>query len=206
MDDPDLQRDAERWRALMASGRMHFMGSSGIDLEPMPGTRGHETQFCEPKPRPGKTWHFGMEFWSTHPAAGDPQYPDRLERKLMVAYADAMRGLAALIKENKAANFSDPETKALYDREVQQRIDEFGMSPDQAEMLVAALMIDPKHEGKAMVDTKFKKAELPPNATVAIQMAEEREEWAVEARKRDQNGSAREFELTALLLRAWVPR
>lgn len=51
---------------------------------------------------------------------------------------------------------------------------------------------------------KFEKAELPFNDTVAIHMAIEREEWAAEARKRDQYGSAREFELTALLLREWA--
>lgn len=53
---------------------------------------------------------------------------------------------------------------------------------------------------------KFEKAELPLNDTVAIHMAIEREEWAKEARARDQYGSAREFELTALLLRDWAAR
>lgn len=52
---------------------------------------------------------------------------------------------------------------------------------------------------------KYKKAELPSLAD-ATRMAEEREGWAVEARARDQYGSAREFELTALLLRAFAKR
>ena len=43
-------------------------------------------------------------------------------------------------------DFSQPETRALYRREVQKRIDEFGMSREQAEMLVAALMTDPPKE------------------------------------------------------------
>lgn len=53
-----------------------------------------------------------------------------------------------------------------------------------------------------MVDvTKYQPATLPLNGTVAVHMAQDREEWAKEARARDQYGSAREFELTALLLR-----
>lgn len=52
--------------------------------------------------------------------------------------------------------------------------------------------------------TKFKPAVLPLTGAIAIRMAEVREEWAKAARERDQNGSAREFELTALLLRAFA--
>ncbi len=37
-------------------------------------------------------------------------------------------------------DFSKPETRELYRREVQKRVDEFGMSREQAEMLVAVLM------------------------------------------------------------------
>ncbi len=45
-------------------------------------------------------------------------------------------------------DFSLPETQALYRREVQKRIDHFGMSREQAEMLVAVLMAGPpKQEG-----------------------------------------------------------
>lgn len=36
-------------------------------------------------------WHFGMEFWFGVEA--DPRYPDTFERRLMVAYADAIRAL-----------------------------------------------------------------------------------------------------------------
>ena len=56
------------------------------------------------------------------------------------------------------------------------------------------------------IDPKFQKAELPLNDMAAIHMAQDREEWAREARERDQYGSAREFELTALLLRDWAAR
>lgn len=42
-----------------------------------------------------------------------------------------------------AVDFSKPETKAIFAREVQKRIDDFGMSRQQAEMLVAVLMTDP---------------------------------------------------------------
>ncbi len=53
--------------------------------------------------------------------------------------------------------------------------------------------------------TKYEPAMLP-NPGVAIVMAVEREEWAKAARERDQLGSAREFELTALLLRFYADR
>ena len=56
------------------------------------------------------------------------------------------------------------------------------------------------------IDPKFEKAVLPLSGTVAIHMAVVREEWAKEARSRDQYGSAREFELTASLLRDWAAR
>ena len=43
-----------------------------------------------------------------------------------------------------AFDFSKPETRELYQREVQKRIDEFGMGREQAEMLVAVLMTEPE--------------------------------------------------------------
>lgn len=52
----------------------------------------------------------------------------------------------------------------------------------------------------AEVPLKYQKATLPA-AGEAIPMATEREQWAAEAIERLQYGSAREFELTALLLR-----
>ncbi len=47
---------------------------------------------------------------------------------------------------------------------------------------------------------KYTPAVLPSKED-AVRMASEREEWAKAAIDRDQHGSAREFELTALLLR-----
>lgn len=44
-------------------------------------------------------------------------------------------------------DFSKPETKALFESEVQKRMDPpFLMSREQAEMLVAVLMTDPPEE------------------------------------------------------------
>jgi len=45
-------------------------------------------------------------------------------------------------------DFSKPETRELYEHEVRKRIDEFGMSREQAEMLVAALMTATDQEKK----------------------------------------------------------
>lgn len=42
-----------------------------------------------------------------------------------------------------AWDFSKPETREVYRREVKKRMDDFGMSREQAEMLVAVLMTDP---------------------------------------------------------------
>lgn len=47
-------------------------------------------------------------------------------------------------------DFSKPETQEVYRREVKKRMDDFGMSRVQAEMLVAVLMSDPpKQEADA---------------------------------------------------------
>lgn len=54
----------------------------------------------------------------------------------------------------------------------------------------------------AMV-SKYEPATLPTRKD-AITMAAEREDWAKAARERDQPGLAREFELTALLLRFYA--
>ena len=51
--------------------------------------------------------------------------------------------------------------------------------------------------------TKYEPAVLPTKHD-ALTMATEREAWAAQARERDQPGSAREFELTALLLRFYA--
>ena len=40
-------------------------------------------------------------------------------------------------------DFSKPETQEVFRREVKNRMDDFGMSREQAEMLVAVLMTGP---------------------------------------------------------------
>lgn len=85
-------QDAARWRALLASQRMHFMGCAGFELQPEDEkTRDNLT----PVPMPGTYMHFGMEFWSEHPAHGDPRYPDNFERRLLTAYVDEIIKRAA---------------------------------------------------------------------------------------------------------------
>lgn len=86
--------DAERWRALMSSQRMHFMGCAGIELVNKPGTTSRNTADLTPVMKPGEYHHFGMEFWSEHAAFGDPRYPDDFERTLLIAYVDDLRGRA----------------------------------------------------------------------------------------------------------------
>lgn len=51
--------------------------------------------------------------------------------------------------------------------------------------------------------TKYEPTTLPSKPDALI-MADEREQWAKAARERDQPGSAKEFELTALLLRFYA--
>ncbi|PBB75164.1 hypothetical protein CK227_10250, partial [Mesorhizobium sp. WSM4308] len=79
------QDDAERWRALMSSQRMHFMGCAGIELVNKPGTTSRQTRDLIPVMKPGEYQHFGMEFWSEHSAFGNPEFPDDFERALLVA-------------------------------------------------------------------------------------------------------------------------
>lgn len=85
--------DAERWRALMASARLHYMSSAGIEIKQKDPNGDRGTTNLQPVPRLCEVWHFGMEFWSQHRAAGNPLFPDGFERELMVAYTDAMRAL-----------------------------------------------------------------------------------------------------------------
>ena len=54
------------------------------------------------------------------------------------------------------------------------------------------------------IPDKYKHAVLPVDKQTALKLAEERELWAAEALERLQYGSAREFELTALLLRFYA--
>lgn len=75
-----LRIDAERWRALMTS-RMHVMGWANFDKEG--------------KPKPDATYlHFGMEFWSRHPAQnGVGEKDNELCHRMITDYADTIRGV-----------------------------------------------------------------------------------------------------------------
>jgi hypothetical protein len=53
---------------------------------------------------------------------------------------------------------------------------------------------------------KYKPARLPATREEALAWATERALWAKTARESDMNGSARELELTALLLRFFADR
>lgn len=55
-----------------------------------------------------------------------------------------------------------------------------------------------------MVDNKYMPATLPEDPKEALSMAEIRESWATQAISLDKMGSAREFELTALLLKQYA--
>lgn len=82
--------DAERWRALMSSQRLHFMGSAGFDfVRDDPESR--KTADIKEVVCRAPGLHFGMEFWDVHSAYKDPQFPDEFERKLMIAYVDELR-------------------------------------------------------------------------------------------------------------------
>ena len=68
-----LVRDANRWRALLSSGRLRWQGSSGFDFE----NKKVKTR--------DDVLHFGMDFWNvdtTPPADND------LAVNLLTAYAD----------------------------------------------------------------------------------------------------------------------
>lgn len=54
------------------------------------------------------------------------------------------------------------------------------------------------------MNTKYEPAALPASIAEALSMAEQRETWAKDARDRDLTGTAREYELTALLLRFYA--
>lgn len=77
--EAELERDAMRWRGLMASARIRIMGWAGM-----------------PDRKAGADYmHMGIEVWSIHDAADDQRFPQDDCRQQLAAYADAM---AARIK------------------------------------------------------------------------------------------------------------
>jgi hypothetical protein len=91
-----VREDAERWRALMSSQRMHMMGSFGFDYVFDPPDSKKTADLVDVVPRAGDHMHFGIEFWSEHSAYGDPAWPDDFPRKVLTTYVDEMRRRAAL--------------------------------------------------------------------------------------------------------------
>ncbi len=90
----DVQRDAERWRAMLGSARIRILGSAGFDATALPGG--------DPDYR-----HFGMEIW-TH-------YPGWLTEKneygidILNKYADACRAAMLAQPVSKRYTLNSPE-------------------------------------------------------------------------------------------------
>lgn len=82
--------DASRWRALMSSARMHWMGSAGFDftLIALDGDQ-KALDNSAVTPRPDTPLHFGMEFWDQHSAPSDGN--DRFCRRILEVYVDHIR-------------------------------------------------------------------------------------------------------------------
>jgi hypothetical protein len=79
MTDPDIVKDAMRWRALMSSQRIRVMGGAGYKWTP------------DGEPLMSEGTHIGVEFWSKHEAAHpSTEYPQDRCRKILTAYADSL--------------------------------------------------------------------------------------------------------------------
>ena len=85
--------DAERWRALLACGRIRLFGTAGVN-----GSGIHDPSQLTPYNEPyGNYVHFGAEFWSTFP---DQDYYNTKEnpayaRATLTEFADASRAAMA---------------------------------------------------------------------------------------------------------------
>lgn len=82
--DPDVERDAARFRALMRCGRIKMQGSSGVD--PHTGERN------------GSNVHFGAEFW---PEPASPEFTEHYAKGTAWGRA-CLRHLADAILEHEA--------------------------------------------------------------------------------------------------------
>lgn len=74
----DVVEDAERWRALMGSGRIRILGTSGFE-----GGLGNYR-------------HMGLEIWTEYAGSGFDNAPGR---ESLIRYADTMRAVLAATKE-----------------------------------------------------------------------------------------------------------
>lgn len=79
----DLQRDAERWRALMSSQRIRVMGSAGFQRV--------DGKFIAPSVDHAYL-HMGVEFWSVHESKHpSEEFPQDRCRDQLTAYVDHLR-------------------------------------------------------------------------------------------------------------------
>ena len=84
-----IERDAARWRALMASQRFHFLGSSGFQFDKI--DEAGDRKFANLQPRAeSEHLHFGIEMWNIHSARNNPDFSDRFERDLLTHYVDTI--------------------------------------------------------------------------------------------------------------------
>ena len=82
----EYREDALRWRALMSSERMHWMGGSGFSVGDIAGQ-----VYMKPKNDPKNYVHFGIEFYDTFDYEGKER-DDKFARDCLTSYADLLKG------------------------------------------------------------------------------------------------------------------
>jgi len=87
--DPDVKQDANRWRAIINSPRMTWMGAAGFNADK---TAPKSEDPDEPN------LHLTINFWTDH----DDENPDDLARTMLTTLADA------LIAKEEQRELSDP--------------------------------------------------------------------------------------------------
>lgn len=93
-DQPALSKltnhlvEADRWRALLACGRIRIIGTAGVH-----GSGIHDPNRINPNATPyGNYVHFGAEFWSTFPESVYYNPKDRdYANATLIEFADATR-------------------------------------------------------------------------------------------------------------------
>lgn len=90
--DEHITVDAARWKALMSSARMHWMGSAGVIFTHPEGSNkalGDSVRFDQ---NPDQDCvHFGMEFWDKYPRKPGEKRTDAFARNLLTWYVDNIR-------------------------------------------------------------------------------------------------------------------
>jgi hypothetical protein len=93
-ENEQLRQDAERWRALVGSARLEWMGCAGFDFD----DENKPIKDCNVTARAGDPLHFAMSFWSDFPAKDIPS-GHAFAVRFLTAYADECRRRAALTQE-----------------------------------------------------------------------------------------------------------